>query len=205
MLIDLVKYLHHVVIPAVDQNDEDDNKDMGGKESGKHRRKKEEFVLEVDAYGLPVMPDIKDLSLEKKVSHRTFLTRHYRFCSQKPKASVPWSAVREAQDDFIEPKFLPAGVKIKDLSKLQLHEADRLLEFWHQRQKDTVPSTFEFKGWQDHNKEMREPVKRTSGQVEQDLSTEEEDHDEGAMDGMRSGLATAKTKEADRMGEAGVK
>ncbi|KAG2339240.1 hypothetical protein BDR05DRAFT_1003504 [Suillus weaverae] len=116
------------------------------------------------------------------------------FCSQKPKASVPWSAVREAQDDFIEPKFLPAGVKIRDLSKLQLHEADRLLEFWHQRQKDAVPSTFEFKGWQDHDKEMREPVKRTSGQAEHDLNTKEEDRDEGAMDGMRSGLPTAKTK-----------
>ncbi|KAG2094647.1 uncharacterized protein F5147DRAFT_657122 [Suillus discolor] len=192
---EFVKYLHHVVIPAVDQNDEDDNEDMGGKESGKHRRKKEEFALEVDAYGLPVMPDIEALSLEKKKCLIcTFLTRHYRFCSQKPKASIPWSAVREAQDDFIEPKFLPAGVKIKDPSKLQLHEADRLLEFWHQRQKDAVPSTFEFKGWQDHDKEMREPVKRTSGQVEQDLSTEEEDRDEGAMDGMRSGLATAKTK-----------
>ncbi|KAG2347674.1 hypothetical protein BDR05DRAFT_996755 [Suillus weaverae] len=180
---------------TVDQNDEDDNEDMGGKESGKHRRKKEEFALEVDAYGLPVMPDIEDLSLEEKMCLiHTFLTRHYRFCSQKPKASVPWSAVMEAQDDFIKPKFLPAGVKIRDPSKLQLHEADRLLEFWHQRQKDAVPSTFEFKGWQDHNKEMREPVKRTSGQAEQDLNTEEEDCDEGAMDGMRSGLPTAKTK-----------
>ncbi|KAG1784989.1 uncharacterized protein HD556DRAFT_1451152 [Suillus plorans] len=180
---------------AVNQNDEDDNEDMGGKESGKHRRKKEEFALEVDAYGLPVMPDIEDLSLEKKkYLICTFLTRHYRFCSQKLKASIPWSAVREAQDDFIEPKFLPAGVKIKDPSKLQLHEADRFLEFWHQRQKDAVSSTFEFKGWQDHDKEMRELVKRTSGQVEQGLSTEEEDRDEGAMNGMRSGLATAKTK-----------
>lgn len=78
MLIDPVKYLHHVVIPAVDQNDENDNKDMGGKESGKHRRKQEEFALEEDAYGLPVMPDIEDLSLENKKSLiRTFLTRHY--------------------------------------------------------------------------------------------------------------------------------
>ncbi|KAG2336218.1 hypothetical protein BDR05DRAFT_953519 [Suillus weaverae] len=53
MSIDPVKYLHHPVIPAVDQNDKDDNEDMGGKESAKHRRKKEEFALEVDAYGLP--------------------------------------------------------------------------------------------------------------------------------------------------------
>ncbi|KAG2141445.1 uncharacterized protein EDB93DRAFT_1252586 [Suillus bovinus] len=167
MSIHPVKYLHQVVIPAVDQNDEDDNEDWGGKNSGKQRRKKKEFALEVDTCGLPVIPDIEDLSLETKKSLiRTFLTRHYRFCSQKPKASIPWSA-------------------IKDPSKLQLHEADKLLELWHQGQKDEVPSTFEFKGWQNHNKEMREPVKRTSGQVEQDSSSEGEDSDEGAGDGMR--------------------
>ncbi|KAG2143571.1 uncharacterized protein EDB93DRAFT_1251984 [Suillus bovinus] len=185
---------------VVDQNDEDDNEDRRGKDSGKQRRKKEEFALEVDTCGLPVIPDIEDLSLEKKKSLIcTFLTRHYRFCSQKPKVSVPWSAVTEAQDDFIESKFLPAGVKIKDPSKLQLHEADKLLELWHQRQKDEVPSTFEFKGWQNHNKEMREPVKRTSRQVEQDFSSEGEDSDEGAGDGTRSGLATAKTKAPVKM------
>ncbi|KAG2130806.1 uncharacterized protein EDB93DRAFT_1255696 [Suillus bovinus] len=187
---------------AVDQNDEDDNEDWGGKDSGKQRRKKEEFALEVDTCGLPVIPDIEDLSLEKKKSLiHTFLTRHYRFCSQKPKASVPWSAVTEAQDDFIKSKFLPAGVKIKDPSKLQLHEADKLLELWHQRQKDEVPSTFEFKGWQNHNKEMRELKKRTSGQVEQDSSSEGEDSDEGAGDGTRSGLATAKTKAPESSSE----
>ncbi|KAG1829438.1 hypothetical protein EV424DRAFT_1344169 [Suillus variegatus] len=68
-----VKYLHHVVIPAVDQNDDENgNKDREGKESQKQRRKKEEFTLE------------------------TFLIKHYGFCSQKLKVSVPWSAVREA-------------------------------------------------------------------------------------------------------------
>ncbi|KAG2113782.1 uncharacterized protein F5147DRAFT_770424 [Suillus discolor] len=148
----------------VGRNDDDDgNEDAEGKESRKQRRKKKEFILEVDAYGLPVIPDIEPLNLENKKSLiRTFLTKHYRFCSQKPKASVPWSAVREAQDNFIEPKFLPTGGKIKDLSKLQLHEADQLLQFWHQRQKDKVQPTFEFKGWQDHDKEMRELVEKIS-------------------------------------------
>lgn len=69
MLIDPVKYLHHVVIPAVDQNDDENgNKDREGKESQKQRRKKEEFTLEVNTYGLPVIPDIKPLHLENKKS-----------------------------------------------------------------------------------------------------------------------------------------
>ncbi|KAG2087464.1 uncharacterized protein F5147DRAFT_781336 [Suillus discolor] len=155
---------------AIDRNDDDDgNEDGDAKESRNQRRKREEFTLEVDAYGLPVIPDIEPLNLENKKSLiQTFLTKHYRFCSQKPKASVPWSAVMEAQENFIKPKFLPTGGKIKDPSKLQLHEADRLLQFWHQRQKDKVRPTFEFKGWQDHEKEMREPVEKIS---ESDSST----------------------------------
>ncbi|KAG2057443.1 hypothetical protein BDR06DRAFT_1005078 [Suillus hirtellus] len=155
---------------AIDQNNDDDgNEDADGKESRNPRRKKEEFTLEVDAYGLLVIPDIEPLNLENKKSLiRTFLTKHYRFCSQKPKVSVPWSAVTETQENFIEPKFLPISGKIKDPSKLQLHNADWLLQFWHQRQKDKVRPTFEFKGWQDHKKEMREPVEKIS---ESDSST----------------------------------
>ena len=82
------------------------------------------------------------------------------FCCQRPKASVPWSAVRDAQDDFIESKFLPTGQKIKDPSKLQLAEADSLLQFWQERQKNKIWPTFEFKAWQDYEKEIREPVER---------------------------------------------
>ncbi|KAG2073708.1 hypothetical protein BDR04DRAFT_1116066 [Suillus decipiens] len=163
ILIDPVKYLHYFMIPAVDQNDDEDGNGEGegeGEQSIKKRRKKGEIALEVDTYGLPVIPDFEHLSLENKKSLIwTFLTEHYRFWSQKSKTSVPWSAVREAQNDFIEPKFLPTGGKIKEPSKLQLHEANWLLEFWHQRQKDKAQPTFEFNSWQDHNKEMRKPVK----------------------------------------------
>ncbi|KAG2150342.1 uncharacterized protein EDB93DRAFT_1249912 [Suillus bovinus] len=139
---------------AIDRNDDDNgNEDADGKESRNQRRKKE-FTLEVEAYGLPVIPDIESLNLENKKSLiQTFLTKHY---------------MMEAQENFIEPKFLPTSGKIKDPSKLQLHEANRLLQFWHQRQKDKVWPTFEFKGWQDHEKEMREPVEKIS---ESDSST----------------------------------
>ncbi|KAG2075393.1 hypothetical protein BDR04DRAFT_1150201 [Suillus decipiens] len=102
----------------------------GREQSIKKRRKKDEIALEVDTYGLPVIPDFEHLSLENKKSLIwTFLMKHYKFCSQKSKTSAPWSAVREAQNDFIELKFLPTGGKIKEPSKLQSHEANWLLEF----------------------------------------------------------------------------
>ncbi|KAG0703275.1 hypothetical protein DFH29DRAFT_998570 [Suillus ampliporus] len=149
---------------GVDQNDDDD--DQGeGKKSRKRRGKKEEYPLEVDGYGLPVIPDASGLDLDsKKHLIRTFLTKHYRFCSQRPKGSVPWSTVIEAQDDYIEAKFLPTGGKFKEPSKIRLAEADQLLQFWHQRQKDKVRPTFAFKAWEDHDGKKREPVETISGE-----------------------------------------
>jgi hypothetical protein len=55
-------------------------------------------------------------------------------------------------------KYLPEGSKMKDPSKLQSSRADALLEFWLERQKAKIQPTFEFQAWQDHEKEMREPV-----------------------------------------------
>lgn len=168
-------------ILAVDrQQDEDEDEDS--KDSRKQRRKKDEYPLDLDANGLPIIPAVDDLNLESKKSLiRTFLTRHYSkfssslipltnnrindynsgFCCQKDKATVPWSAVRDGQHDFIDSEFLPTGQKIKDPSKLQSLEADRLLDFWYDRQKNKLQPTFEFKAWQNHEKEMKEPVKRS--------------------------------------------
>ena len=84
---------HHtlLVLLGVDHNDEDDDEDdddddedrdgLGkgkGKGSRRKSRKKDEYPLESDAYGLPVIPDFNDLSLESKKSLiRTFITKHY--------------------------------------------------------------------------------------------------------------------------------
>jgi hypothetical protein len=108
---------------------------------------------------------------------------------------VPWASVRKAQGDFIAAKFVPTGWKLDDPSKIQLADADRLLELWCQRQKDHVRPTFEFKGWEGDNKTMREPAEATSrkgsdtrckntvkkhtrkrtGRVEQESSSEDEE------------------------------
>ncbi|KAG2094198.1 uncharacterized protein F5147DRAFT_779049 [Suillus discolor] len=187
------------VIPEVDLNNDDDDNEGEVKKSRKKGRKKDNYPLEVDSYGLPVIPDIKELNLEsKKCLIRTFLTKHYRLCSQQPKVSVPWASVRMAQGDFIAAKFLPTGWKLDDPSKIRLADADRLLELWCQRQKDQVRPTFKFKGWEGDDKTMREPAEiisgkgsdtrprvpvkkstgKRTGRVEQVLSSEDEDKDD---------------------------
>lgn len=78
--------------------------------------------------------------------------------------SVPWVSVRKAPGDFISAKYLPTGMKMDDPSKIRLAEADRLLAFWRQRQKDKIRPTFEFKAWEGDDKTMREPVDTTSSE-----------------------------------------
>ncbi|KAG1893233.1 uncharacterized protein F5891DRAFT_986082 [Suillus fuscotomentosus] len=148
----------------VDLNNDDNDNEEEVKKSRKKGGKKDNYPLEVDSYGLLVIPDVTELNLEsKKHLIRTFLTKHYRLCSQQPKASVPWASVRMAQGDFIAAKFLPTSWRLDDPSKIRLADADRLLELWCQRQKDQVCPTFEFKGWEGDDKTMREPAEIISG------------------------------------------
>ncbi|KAG1717620.1 hypothetical protein EDB19DRAFT_1839541 [Suillus lakei] len=156
--------MRHGVNTDVDLNNDDDDSEGEVKKGRKKGKKKDEYPLEVDSYGLPVIPDVKELNLEsKKHLIRTFLTKHYRLCSQQPKASVPWASVRKAQGDFIAAKCLPTGWKLDNPSKIWLADADRLLELWCQRQKDQVRPTFEFKGWEGDDKMMREPAEAIAG------------------------------------------
>ncbi|KAG1718042.1 hypothetical protein EDB19DRAFT_1921419 [Suillus lakei] len=161
--------MRHGVNSDVDLNNDDNNSEGEAKKGRKKGKKKDEYPLEVDSYGLPVIPDVKELNLEsKKHLIRMFLTKHYRLCSQQPKASVPWASVRKAsvpwasvrkaQGDFIAAKFLPTGWKLDDPSKIRLADADRLLELWCQRQTDHVRPTFEFKGWEGDDKMMGGPA-----------------------------------------------
>ena len=83
--------------------------------------------------------------------------------------------MRDAQDDFIDSQFLPAGQKIKDPSKLQSVEADQLLDFWYQRQKSKNRPTFAFKAWQNHDREMKEPVENMDGTGDSEDSNTDED------------------------------
>jgi hypothetical protein len=60
------------------QQPEDQDEDEEGKGSRNQRRKKDEYPMDLDARGFPIIPAVDDLNLEDKKSLiRTFLTKHY--------------------------------------------------------------------------------------------------------------------------------
>ncbi|KAG2094378.1 uncharacterized protein F5147DRAFT_657146 [Suillus discolor] len=122
----------------------------GGRQvkGGRKRIRKPAFELEMDGEGMPLLPDITDTKLEeKKAIVRAFLTSHYRICSGKDKAVVPWSAIVQSQDDFVARTYLPADVDLKEPSKLQIWDTTTLLQFWLARQETGEGPTFLFKAW----------------------------------------------------------
>ena len=51
------------------------------------------------------------------------------------KGRIPWSVLREAQDDFIENKYLPgSGFRLTQYHKISLSKVNRLLKHWTDRQ-----------------------------------------------------------------------
>ncbi|KAG1767877.1 hypothetical protein EV702DRAFT_1203535 [Suillus placidus] len=129
----------------------------GGRQvkGGRKRMRKPVFELKMDGEGMPLLPDITDTKLEeKKAMVRAFLTSHYRICSGKDKAVVPWSAIVQSQYDFVARTYLPADVDLKEPLKLQNWDTTALLQFWHARQERGEGPTFLFKAWKNTDGDM---------------------------------------------------
>jgi len=160
-----------------DEDEDNDNEPIPRKvKSGGRRTKKDGYSLFEDEDGHPIIPDFSNSNLETKKSIiRAFLTVHYSMwssspsckysdpsqtgmCCGKPKATVPWAAIRDDRSEFIADEYLPHDIKIKDPSKLQSSEADDLLDYWHERQENGQRPTFTFKAWMNSNKNMEKPV-----------------------------------------------
>jgi hypothetical protein len=64
--------------------------------------------------------------------------------SHNPAASVPWAEIRDDDDQrWMEAKFWPLEVEVKDPSKLKAAEATVLYQHWRRRQdKNVVPLEF---------------------------------------------------------------
>ncbi|KAG1861307.1 hypothetical protein F4604DRAFT_1684112 [Suillus subluteus] len=129
----------------------------GGRQlkGGRKRIRKPAFELETDGYEMPLLPDITETKLEeKKAIVRAFLTSHYRMCSGKDRAVVPWSAITQGQDDFVERRYLPEDVDLKEPSKLQNWDTTALLNFWYARQESGEGPAFRFKAWKNQDGDM---------------------------------------------------
>ncbi|KAG1747003.1 hypothetical protein EDD22DRAFT_917970 [Suillus occidentalis] len=162
----------------------------GGRQvkGGRKRVRKPAFELDMDGEGMPLLPDITDTKLEeKKAIVRAFLTSHYRICSGKDKAVVPWSAIVQSPDDFVAQMYLLADVDLKEPLKLQHWDTTALLHFWHARQEAGKDPTFLFKAWKNNNGDIVPSVTRTvrkqqrvTIQRPRELSTEPESDMESA-------------------------
>ncbi|KAG1867659.1 hypothetical protein F4604DRAFT_1927444 [Suillus subluteus] len=75
-------------------------------------------------------------------------------CSGKDRAVVPWSAITQGQDDFVERRYLPEDVDLKEPSKLQNWDTTALLNFWYAQQESGEGPAFRFKAWKNQDGDM---------------------------------------------------
>ncbi|KAG1884627.1 hypothetical protein F4604DRAFT_1676743 [Suillus subluteus] len=108
-----------------------------------------------DRDGILLLPDITETKLEeKKAIVRAFLTSHYCMCSGKDRVVMPWSAITQGQDDFVERRYLPEDVNLKEPSKLQNWDTTALLNFWYAQQESGEGPAFRFKAWKNQDGDM---------------------------------------------------
>ena len=50
------------------------------------------------------------------------------------KGRIPWARIKEAQGNFILPKYLPDGITLTQYHHIHLDDANDLLQHWTQRQ-----------------------------------------------------------------------
>ncbi|KAG1797139.1 uncharacterized protein HD556DRAFT_1441294 [Suillus plorans] len=166
-----------VILPAWedfigDEFDQDQDQD-GTLLGGTRRVPKPHYEFDLDRMDLPILPDIKGVSLEvKKAMIRSFLTIHYRICCGKRKVPVPWSDIMKGQSRFISSTYLPNDIKITDPSKMQRNEANALLECWLDRQDHQVGLMLKFKAWIDDKGKMHSPVGEGSDGSDADADDE---------------------------------
>ncbi|KAF9233668.1 hypothetical protein BU15DRAFT_66376 [Melanogaster broomeanus] len=109
--------------------------------------------------GVPYLPDIREVGLDEgKSLVREFITGYYRIACGKKNAAVPWAKIISNPDGLLHRKYLPAGVYLKEPSKLKKLEVDKLLDFWKNRADRGIVPVFAFHRWMNWQGELMEPV-----------------------------------------------
>ncbi|KIM58414.1 hypothetical protein SCLCIDRAFT_28075 [Scleroderma citrinum Foug A] len=62
---------------------------------------------------------------------------------------MPWTSIAEDPQDYIQDKYLPDGVGLKEPSKLSGTQVTQILEFWRGRQQTNLKDVFMFRRWKD--------------------------------------------------------
>jgi hypothetical protein len=59
------------------------------------------------------------------------------------KGRIPWAKIENSRDDYIDPKFLPEGITLKQFHHLRVKDATSILEHWmNRRAKGKTPFRF---------------------------------------------------------------
>ncbi|KAG1787300.1 uncharacterized protein HD556DRAFT_1312891 [Suillus plorans] len=125
----------------------------------KKRVAKKLVELDEDTDGWPILPDTTGWKrAEQQHMIWSFLMKLYRMCSGKEnlKAAVPWGNVIHDPWAFFDGAHWPAGVQLKEPSKMDKADATTVLDFWFDRQKNDMQPAFSFKAWKDSDGEMQE-------------------------------------------------
>ncbi|KAH9035545.1 hypothetical protein EDB85DRAFT_1889308 [Lactarius pseudohatsudake] len=112
-----------------------DNSDDDGEKKSKDAP---EINLKTDSRGYPILPSweaVKDTDhRNKKYLIGKYMSEMYQMASEGRKGRIPWTRVREAQQDYILDKYLPAGVTLTQYHHICLGDANALLQHWTTRQ-----------------------------------------------------------------------
>jgi hypothetical protein len=63
-----------------------------------------------------------------------FLTQFSEISGGAGKGRIPWAKLKEAQDDFINPKYLPDGTQLEQFHHIRREDASAILKHWTSRQ-----------------------------------------------------------------------
>jgi hypothetical protein len=97
--------------------------------------------------------------------------------ANNPKASVPWKLIAEDPDKFFDPKYLPGGVVLLEISKMKSEALQSCYTFWYECQ-ERGQEVFVFKHV--HSADFRDPAqKRKRGAAANDDDDEDHDDDHG--------------------------
>jgi hypothetical protein len=113
------------------------------------------YPLELGEDGVPILPPNEKKSLpEIKQIVRSFLTLNYRMflilfrdvplinmvypghAAGNNKVSVPWTVVCNEADKFFDVMYLPAGVELKEISKMKSDALQACYAHWFTRQEN---------------------------------------------------------------------
>ncbi|KAG1804564.1 hypothetical protein EV424DRAFT_1544594 [Suillus variegatus] len=128
-----------------------DGKDDGEPQMVKSKKRvaKKLVELDEDADGWLIFPDTTGWKrAEQQHMIWSFLTKLYRMCSGKEnlKAAVPWGDVIHDPWAFFDGAHWPAGMQLKEPSKMNKADATTILDFWFDRQKNDMQPAFSFRG-----------------------------------------------------------